>query len=150
LDEPRQSPRYARGQDTASGYGIVRFNKEERLVQVEAHRFLGDVEDPGAENQFPGWPHTIHQLENGGQKVVGFLPQLQIEGMRDPVVKVTHEATGRLEYMIRIQGDTFSPPIYRQGRFEVEIGEPETGIWKTLKGLIPAQKGNSDGITIEF
>jgi hypothetical protein len=150
VDEPRSTPRYARGQDTASGYGIVRFNKQEQLIQVEAYRFLGDVENPSPEDQFPGWPYTIHQMENDGRKAVAFLPKLHIEGVQDPVVMVTNEATGELEYVLRIKGTEFSPPVFGRGGFTMKIGVPETGLWKTVEGVEPLEKKDSKSLEIEF
>jgi len=45
---------------TRGGFGLVRFNKNEKSVTFESWDRFTDVTKPGAK-QMPGWPRTIHQ-----------------------------------------------------------------------------------------
>jgi len=46
------------------GFGIVRFNKNEKSVTFESWDRFTDVTKNGAE-QMPGWPRTIRQSNSG-------------------------------------------------------------------------------------
>ncbi len=58
--------RYDRAHQKGSGFARVTIDPEARTYHLEAFRFLVDPTDGNPENQFPGWPLTIHQRENGG------------------------------------------------------------------------------------
>jgi len=149
-EEPRQSPRYTRGRDTASGYGVVRFDKLKRQIRVEAYRFQADLTSVSPEDQFPGWPHTISQLENYGREPVAFLPTVRTPGLQDPVVAVENEVTGELVYILRVKGSEFSPPVFHSDRFTIRVGEPGTQKWKTIEGLLPVLQADSESLEITF
>ncbi len=63
--------RYDKAHEKGSGFGFVTVDTEARTYRLEAFRFLVDATDGKAENQFPGWPLTIHQTENRGENRVG-------------------------------------------------------------------------------
>ncbi|MDX1639277.1 MAG: alkaline phosphatase D family protein [Balneolaceae bacterium] len=65
--------RYHRAHQKASGFGVIRLNTEQRTIRMEAYRFLAEVGNPAVDNQFPGWPVTINQLQNYGNQKAGFL-----------------------------------------------------------------------------
>ena len=50
-----------------SGFGLVTIDTEAKTYTLDCFRFLCDATDGKAENQFPGWPITIHQAENKGE-----------------------------------------------------------------------------------
>jgi alkaline phosphatase D len=58
--------RYDKAHQKGSGFGLVTIDTEAKTYHVEAFRFLVDATDGAAGNQFPGWPVTLHQTENGG------------------------------------------------------------------------------------
>lgn len=62
--------RYEKAHQKASGFGMVTVDLEAKTYFIEAFRFLIDATDGKASNQFPGWPVTIHQKENGGENVL--------------------------------------------------------------------------------
>ncbi len=105
---------------------------------MDAYRFLADKDKPAHDDQFPGWPLTISQMENDGRKPVGFLPLLQIN-KADQVVKVVLEADQSLVSSIRIKGNSFQPPVYANGVYTVLVGEGRAV--KQLKGLRAGAKG---------
>ena len=88
--------------------------------------------------QYRGWPRVVDQLENDGREPVGWLPTVEVEDVDDPVVQVIREDTGTVEYTRRLRGSSVRPPVFRDGRYSVRIGEPGTDRWRTLRGLRPS------------
>ncbi|UUO06608.1 alkaline phosphatase D family protein [Blastopirellula sp. J2-11] len=62
--------RYERAHQKGSGFGIVTIDTAAKTYKLESFKFLVDATDGKASNQFPGWPITIQQQENGGQNVI--------------------------------------------------------------------------------
>ncbi|WP_370980966.1 alkaline phosphatase D family protein [Agaribacterium sp. ZY112] len=58
--------RYIKAHEKGSGFGFITFDTEKLSYTMQAYRFLIDATDGSASNQFPGWPVTIYQAENGG------------------------------------------------------------------------------------
>jgi alkaline phosphatase D len=65
-----QKHRYERAHQKGSGFGLVTIDTQAKTYKLEAFRFLVDPTDGNPENQFPGWPLTIHQRENAGDNIV--------------------------------------------------------------------------------
>jgi len=122
-----------------SGFGIIRFNLSKRGITAEAYRFLSKTAQ-GEFLQFPGWPLIIHQLDNYGREPAAHLPSLDIQGMEDPLIKVTNEVTGELEYILRIKGNSFKPMVFSPDPYTVRISDPDKDVWETFKGLKPVLK----------
>ena len=122
------SERYVLAHEKASGFGIIRFDPSERNIYLESYRFLFDKNNP-KENQFPGFPLTINQFDNYGKKATAWLPDLKIINGKDPVVRIVNERTGELEYIVRIKGQSFSPKVFSNDLFTIEIGYPELDQW---------------------
>jgi len=128
--------RYKMAELRASGFGLVRLDPEQRTYACEAYRFLCDVKDGNKNNQFPGWPLTIKQMDNYGRARRGLLPRCTApEGVINPVVRVRTESTGELVYAIRAHGNDFVPFVFDDTPHTVEIGDPETDRWNVVKGL---------------
>jgi hypothetical protein len=49
----------------------VTIDTEAKTYLCESFRFLVDATNGKPENQFPGWPVTIHQEENAGANRLG-------------------------------------------------------------------------------
>jgi len=62
--------RYEKAHQKGSGFGFVTIDTEKKTYQIESFRFLIDASDGKASNQFPGWPVTIEQAENGGRNTI--------------------------------------------------------------------------------
>lgn len=58
--------RYEKAHQKASGFGFVEIDPKAKTYTVHSFRFLIDPTDGNPDNQFPGWPVTIHQDENAG------------------------------------------------------------------------------------
>ena len=63
--------RYDKAHQKGSGFGLITVDTAAKTYRMEAFRFLVDATDGKPENQFPGWPLTIHQAENRGENRVG-------------------------------------------------------------------------------
>jgi hypothetical protein len=109
---------------SASGHGLVRFDKETRKITIECWPRGVDVTQPGAK-QYPGWPITIDQLDNYGRKPVAWLPEVEAPaGIATPVLQVVDERTGEVVYTLRAKTPRFKPWVFAEGSYTVRIGEP--------------------------
>lgn len=59
--------RYERAHQKGSGFGMVTIDTVAKTYHIEAFRFIIDATQKSPDNQFPGWPVTIHQDENAGR-----------------------------------------------------------------------------------
>lgn len=125
----------------AAGFGVVRFNKPDRTITMECWPRNVDVADPQA-RQYPGWPKTIHQLDNYGRKAAAYLPTLKIDGMDNAVVQVIDEAQGEIVYTLRIQGREFRPKVFHDGTYTIRVGDQDkrTREIKGVKALPPQEQ----------
>jgi hypothetical protein len=144
--------RYTRADLKSSGFGIIRFNRNTRDITAEAYRFLSKT-DGGTYQQFPGWPHTINQLDNYGREPLAYLPVVNVQGMEDPVLELTNDVTGEMEYILRINGNSFKPMVFSMDPHSLRIGDPENDEWKTFQGVNPESKdtsGEGTTLNVEF
>ena len=120
----------------ADGYGMVRFDKKSRNVTFECWpRFANAAE--GDKAQFPGWPITLAMQDNDGRKPKAWLPLLKFEGQSSPVVQVTDEILDQVLYTIRVQGNSFQPPVfYEGGKYTIKVGrdKPNTEVLTGIQG----------------
>ena len=116
----------------AAGYGIVRFNKENREITFECWPRMVDISAPESE-QYPGWPVTISQFDNFNIKGGYELPSLKISES-DQVVTVVDHATGEVFSSVRILGQEYQPKVLKSGRYDILVGESgEQKVFKNLK-----------------
>jgi alkaline phosphatase D len=134
----------------AAGFGMVIFDNEERTIKIECWRFLADVGDPKAGDQFPGWPLTISQFDNYGREAAAWLPALKIQGEPDPVVEIINEVTGELEYSVRIKGLEFEPWVFSNDLFTIRVGYPEAGEWQESVNVKPIKDNNTEELNFIF
>lgn len=122
--------------ERAPGYGIVAFRRADRKITIAAWPRWVDVSQPGA-RPYPGWPLTIHQLDNGFP--ADGLPLVMVEAdTSDPVIRVRDASTGEMVYTLRIAGRRFLPRVRRPGSYTVELVEEGvvTKRWENLQ--VPA------------
>lgn len=62
--------RYDLAHQKGSGLGFVLIDPEQKTYTIHSYRFLIDATDGKYGNEFPGWPVTLHQQENGGQNLL--------------------------------------------------------------------------------
>ncbi|WP_017445179.1 alkaline phosphatase D family protein [Gayadomonas joobiniege] len=63
----KSNNRYVKAHEKGSGFGFIEFDTKNLTYTLSAYRFLVDVKDGRSDNQFPGWPVTIHKDENRGK-----------------------------------------------------------------------------------
>lgn len=132
----RHDHRYEQAQVKASGFGLCRFDKAARSIDVHCYKFLADVTNEREEHEYPGWPVTISQRDQDGRTVAGHLPELSIENVENAVVMVKDEAAGELLYALRLQSNTVRPWVFdAKATYTVQLGDPDTDTWKTFTGL---------------
>jgi len=136
--------------DKASGYGILRFNKVAGTITMECWPLLVDPADPAAGGQFAGWPKTVSVEENYGRAAWGYLPEVQVSGMENPVVQVVDEGSDEVVYTLRIRGDSFRPKVFAEGRYTMRVGEPELGAVRELTGVVATRQAGGDTVRVEF
>ncbi|MBT7464692.1 MAG: twin-arginine translocation pathway signal protein [Bacteroidetes bacterium] len=120
--------------DRATGFGIVRFNRETRDITMECWPRVSMPSSPDAE-QYSGWPVTINQLDNYLTKASYALPRIKVPHIKNAVIQVIREATGEIIYTIRISGHVFKPPVLEKGLYSFSVGEPGTSRWKTFTSV---------------
>ncbi|MEA1897858.1 MAG: alkaline phosphatase D family protein, partial [Bacteroidota bacterium] len=133
--------------DRATGYGIVRFNKNSRDITIECWPRFIDPSDANAA-QYYDWPITINQMDNYKPEAAGWLPSIKVSGMENPVIKVYIEGKNELVYAIRINGNTFTPPVYEKGSYRIEIGDK--GNFKIHKGIKPQKDKDLTNLEVKF
>lgn len=67
----RATNRYVEAHEKASGFGFITFDTQAKTYTLDAYKFLVDVTDSNPNNQYTGWPITIHQKENKGDNILG-------------------------------------------------------------------------------
>ncbi len=130
----------------AAGFGIVKFNRKTREITMECWPRNVDITAPDS-RPYPGWPRTIHQLDNYGRKAVGYLPTIKVEGMSDPVLQVIDEETDEIVYTLRVSGTEFRPKVFKAATYTIKVGEPGKDRVKVLKGI--ESSGMNDTRTVE-
>ncbi len=134
----------------ASGYGIVQFNKSDRSITMECWPRYVDPYDPSTGEQYPDWPVTIYQQDNYGREALTYLPELQVQGIENPVITITDQASSELVYSIRIAGNRFRPKVFKEGVFQVDIRDPESGKHKVLTDVMTSDHDQGKTITVIF
>ena len=135
--------------DRMPGYGIVKFDKQDRTIAIECWPRYADPADPKAE-QYLGWPLVIKQEDNYGRKAAAYLPTLKCVGMTDPVVQIIEEADGEVVYTIRAKGTSFRPKVFGQGSYTIRVGEPGTAEMKELKGVRAVAPESAETLEVRF
>lgn len=147
---PRLSDRYEFAQVKTSGYGMVIFDRNSRNITMESWRFLANTTNPGIEDQHPGWPFTINQLDNYGRKALVWLPKLIIQGDRNPVVEISNSKNNETIYILRINGNEFRPWAFEEGLYNIKLGFPETETWKSVEKVLAGDQDSKEEIVITF
>ena len=130
--------------DKASGYGILRLNKAAGTITMECWPLLVDPDDPSTGGQFAGWPKTVSVQENYGRAAWGYLPEIRVSGLENPVVQVAEEGSDEVVYTLRIRGDSFRPKVFAAGQYTVRVGEPELGLMRELTRVVASRDGGGE------
>lgn len=117
----------------AEGYGLIRFNTNERTITMECWPRWIDVTSDNAW-QYKHWPLTVTQDEQYGREPMAFLPTINISGVEEPVVQVIHSSTGELLYTKRWDSSAVTAHTFIEGEHTVRIGE-QPGQMVEINGL---------------
>ena len=132
--------------DRATGYGIVRFNKNTRDITVECWPRQAN---PKKDKQYDGWPITINQTDNFLRNATLFLPEIQVNGMKNPVVQVINEKNNEIVYTLRINGTKFLPKVLEPGIYTIKIGDFDNDNFKKILHTKATTKRKED-IVVQF
>ena len=117
--------------NSASGYGIVKFHKDEQEISMESWPIYENMStDISKYDTHAGWPVTVSVDQQYNRKPLGHLAPIKMK-KKSFIVRVRKEPSGELVYARRITKGTFRPKVFERGNYRVEVGEP--GNWKTFK-----------------
>lgn len=92
------------------GYGLVKIDKPNRQYTFEA--WPANISPSALDaTPYPGWPISVHQLDNDGRVPSGYLIP-RIASRTEPIVRVFSESDGQLIYARRYPTATVELPIY--------------------------------------
>lgn len=103
----------------AVGYGIIELERATRKITFANWPRFTDPSQTGAK-PYPGWPITIHQLDNGLSTSKIELPPIESK-TADAVVEVIDESNGEIVYTVRMQGRKFTPRVFKEGKYKARI-----------------------------
>lgn len=104
----------------APGYGIIEFDSATQSVTLTNWPRWVDASRPGAKPA-EGWPIAVKQGENGLPKPGWRLDPVQSPGGEGVLVEVTDQSANEHVYTYRMLEDSFTPPVFRQGKYRVTI-----------------------------
>ncbi len=133
----------------APGYGIITFNRNSRKITMANWPRWVDPTQPDA-RAYPGWPVTIDQLDNYSRKAVAWLPTVKVTGMDDPVVQVIDETNNDIVYTLRVKGNMFVPGVFKEGKYTIKVGQPETAKMKTFTNVDSVNTKNDKVIEVSL
>lgn len=138
----------ARLYDRSAGYGIIRFDKRTREIELANWPRQTDPSAPGAK-PYDGWPITVSQEDNYSREAKAWLPLVRISGNDlPPVVRITDEQSGEMIYTIRLKDNTYRPKVFAKGKYRIEAGEPGTDKWKVMENIATVEKSDTSSIRI--
>lgn len=131
----------------STGYSVITFNRQTREIGMANWPYYAD---PEKDKPFPFWPVIINQTDNYGRDAAGWLPEIRVEGIKNPVIKVIREFTGELIYSLRIAGNSFQPKVFDLGNYRIEVGEPDENKWQVIEKLYPTAIKEREPLLIKF
>jgi hypothetical protein len=131
----------------AAGWGVIKFNRKSRKITMECWPRNVDITDP-ASKQYLGWPKTVTQESNYGRKPAAYLPTLKIVSNANPVVQIIDESDGAIVYTLRINGNSFRPKVFKDGKYTIKVIQGEK--CKTIKGVETVGLKGSDTLDVKL
>lgn len=139
-----RTSRYTHAQIRSSGFGLITFDQVSRNIDIDAWRFIADVENPNpVKDQFPGWPKQINQYDNFGKGAENYLP-LVVVNKSNQVIEVRKTSTGDLIRIFRMKGNSMQVGLHHPGTFTIKIGDKTVGSFDTKFGE------NSETVKVEI
>lgn len=136
--------------DRAAGYGIIKFKRETREIELANWARQTDPSQQGAK-PFEGWPITIKQQDNYGRKAVAYLPGLVVTGLKQfPVIQVIDEQKQEIVYTIRATEKVAPLKVFKESVYTIKVISPELGQMKSFTGLRANSISNAKEISVVF
>ena len=101
--------------DRATGYGIVRFERDQRRITIE--NWPRDA-DPKKDQQYKGWPIIINQKDNFNPPKGAYLPRIEYQGKGEPLVQAL-TPQGELVWSIRISDRPTELKVPHPGKYVI-------------------------------
>ena len=140
--------RYIHALIRSSGFGFVTFDKNDRTINIDAWRFMANVDDPNpVRDQFPGWPFKISQFDNLGEGANNVLPEITVN-KPNQLIQITNDKTGELMCIYRINGNKIQARLFEKGAFSIKIGEGENS--KILNNVVTQADVNGESLAVEL
>ena len=129
------------------GYGVVRFDKTRQEITVECWPHNADV---STDQPFPGWPVTLRLEDLDGRTPVGWLPDLNIQGIADAVVQLLNQDTGEVVKVTRARDGFYRPGVFTlDARYTLRVGEPgQTDGWWEAHDLVPQIQPDTETLDV--
>ena len=105
----------------APGYGIIKFNRQTRKVDIANWPRWVDATAAGAQ-PYEGWPITIDQLDNGLSAAKWALDPIDANGQ---VVQVIRSPEDEVVYTLRPAAGKFTPKVWERGGYVVRLFDPD-------------------------
>jgi alkaline phosphatase D len=120
--------------DRSPGIAVIEFDRGDLSANVSVWARRVDPQSEGAK-PVKGWPVRIQQLDNGWARTLWVLPPVHGEGRRNFGVQVKSEANNKIVYTLRVKGDSFTPPVGREGAYSVRVFDPDGRYEKVYRGM---------------
>jgi alkaline phosphatase D len=133
--------------ELSTGFSLIKFNRLTHDIELANWPYYAD---PEKDKPFPFWPVRISQLDNYGKLTTGWLPEVKVEGITNPVIKIYREFTGELVYSLRIAGSSFQPKVFEMGNYRIEIGEPDQDKWQKFGQIYPTEFKEREPLVVKF
>ncbi len=147
-DQNTHTNRYQMAELKSSGFGFINFNLDKRDINIETYHFMANLHDDNTkEDQFPGWPKTINQIDNYAREAAAYLPTIKLKENNEPVIRIIEAQTGSLVYNIRMNGKKFTPKVFEEGEYIIEIGEGKNK--KVFEGVKTIRAKDTKTLTID-
>ena len=149
ISNPHQTDREPKElHQKANGYGIVKFNKTTRKIQMENWPRWAN---PEIDEPYFGWPVSLNQEENFGKKAFGYIANLEIEGIEKPVIQVLNQYSLEIVYSIRLNQSNYLAKVFEDGIYRIQIGDPDKDFWQEFMDLKPEKnQENVQKIKVTF
>lgn len=136
-----------RHHEASTGYSVITLRRDTREIELANWPYHSGQENG---KPFPYWPVKINQTDNYGKPPAGWLPEIKVEGMNDPVIRIIREYTGELIYTLRIKGNSFQPWIFEYGNYRIEVGDPDQNRWQKIEKVYPTAFREREPVNIKF
>ncbi len=123
------------------GYGVITFNKEDRTIDIQCFS-LDNQEDAT-------WQRNIKIENNYAREIQGYLPQIMVRGIEDPIVTIINEKNNEIVYSRRIKGKSFTPFIFEKGIYSIKIGD-ENKKFQLIEHIQSTKIKNSEKVYFSF